>query len=364
MVLQEIEINSTRILFDAQMTKAHRTQRNTPCDCQDCRNFYKLTEDNTELAAFLREFGIDIDRTEEVVSFDADDKLIHHEAYYGVFGRIEGEEIAFDRFGVKISFLKGAIVPSDRTEEYFWIRIEGNFPYVLEEKRALDIAPDSEDDAPIKLRDRLENALATVLISGAVIIGLPFILLFLIFQLLMTPVFYIRLKRSRYQQDFPRKYSWPGYLHADDEPYTVIKENNLPVEYFKWSDDYEMHGHFVYKDILLWFADSFFYDKEKGLLLCWLEGKNEDLTESDETDGNNTDDCFTVAGTQAYMLEAFRENVPERECSRVVFFCQRKRVEKVYEEGGLERMRQLDDFVIYEKGELAKAIREFIEKRR
>ena len=48
----------------------------------------------------------------------------------------------------------------------------------------------------------------------------------------------------------------------------------------------------------------------------------------------------------------------------MVFFCQRKRVEKDYEEGGLERMRQLDDFVIYEKGELAKAIRDFIEDRR
>lgn len=362
MALQDLEINSTKILYDAQMTKAHRTEYNKPCDCQDCRNFYKLTEDNGELAAFLQAFGIDIECAEEVMSFNVEGELIHHEAYYGVFGRIEGEDVKLQRFGVEISFLKGAAVPSFRTGEYFWICIQGDFPYVLEETRERDIALASEDSAPKKWRDRLEKALAMVLISGAVIIGSPFILLYLIFHLFMTPVFYIRHKRSRYQQDFPRKYSWPGYLHPDTEPYTIIKENDLPVEYFKWGDDYELSGYFLYKDILLWFADSFFYDKEKGLLLCWMGEADAEWEE--DTDENNTDDCLTVAGTQAHMLQEFRRNVPGRECNRVVFFCQRKQVEKNYEEGGLERMRQLDDFVIYEKGELAKAIREFIEDRR
>ena len=53
------------------------------------------------------------------------DSLIHKEGYYGVFGKIEGNEFDFEKFGVKITFQKGASVPCDRTGEYFWICIEG-----------------------------------------------------------------------------------------------------------------------------------------------------------------------------------------------------------------------------------------------
>ena len=65
--------------------------------------------------------------------------LIHHEGYYGVFGKIEGEEFDFEKFGVKVTFQKGASVPCDRTGEYFWICIEGDLPYILEEERDLPI---------------------------------------------------------------------------------------------------------------------------------------------------------------------------------------------------------------------------------
>ena len=56
-----------------------------------------------------------------------------------IFGKIEGEEFEFEKFGVKITFQKGASVPCDRTGEYFWICIEGDFPYILDEERDLPI---------------------------------------------------------------------------------------------------------------------------------------------------------------------------------------------------------------------------------
>lgn len=118
--------------------------------------------------------------------------------------------------------------------------------------------------APVKNKDRLETALGYVLITGTVLIGLPFIILYLLFQLVMTPVFYIRHKRSRYQQDFPCKYSWPMYAHIDDEPYTAIKKDDLPVEYFKWCEDYDWGGYFVHKDTLLCFQNPFFFDNRRG----------------------------------------------------------------------------------------------------
>ena len=61
MSLQTIEINSTKIIFDKNKTKEYRTDYNKPCDCQNCRNYYKIIENNTELLDFLEGFGIDFE---------------------------------------------------------------------------------------------------------------------------------------------------------------------------------------------------------------------------------------------------------------------------------------------------------------
>ena len=140
MSLQTMEINSTQIVFDKNKTKEYRTEYNNPCDCQNCRNYYKIIEKNTELLDFLEGFGIDYKCTEEVFYWDLGDdinSLICHEGYYGVFGNINGEDFEIDKFGVKISFAKDVSVPRDREGEYFWICIIGDFPYVLDEGREI-----------------------------------------------------------------------------------------------------------------------------------------------------------------------------------------------------------------------------------
>ena len=45
---------------------------------------------------------------------------------------------------------------------------------------------------------------------------------------------------------------------------------------------------------------------------------------------------------------------------RIVFFYSRKDVLRDYKEEGLNTMHELDDFIIYEKGELAQVIKAFI----
>ena len=143
MSLQTVEINSVKVTFDKEKTKEFRTDFNKPCDCQDCRNYYMHIQKNEGLVEFLNNFGVDYTCTEDVFSWDLEndkDSLIHHEGYYGVFGNIEGEELDFEKFGVKITLQKGASVPCDRTGEYFWICVEGDFPYILDEERDLPIS--------------------------------------------------------------------------------------------------------------------------------------------------------------------------------------------------------------------------------
>lgn len=59
MSFQTVEINSVKITFDKEKTKEYRTDFNKPCECQDCRNYYKHIEENKKLVEFLSEFGID-----------------------------------------------------------------------------------------------------------------------------------------------------------------------------------------------------------------------------------------------------------------------------------------------------------------
>ncbi len=213
----------------------------------------------------------------------------------------------------------------------------------------------------MKIKDNIEKIFADLVLSVLFIIVLPFILIYFIFKFIMTPIDYIKYKRSRYQQDFPHKYSWLATPHTDNEVYTVIKKNNLPIEYIKWREEYDLNGYFIYKDILLVFVEPFFFDEERGLWLIWPENSFEEESEDiDDEDYENTDDCLTVDEAKKYIIERFREDISGRECNRVVFFYSRKNIENNYEEGGLEKMRELDDFIIYEKGELAEAIKKLV----
>ena len=142
MSLQTLEINSVKITFNKEKTREYRTDFNKPCNCQNCKNYYKHIANNSGLMDYLKHFGVDYRCAEEVFSWSREndkDSLIHHEGYYGVFGKIEGEDFDFERFGVKITFQKGTLVPCDRTEEYFWICVEGDFPYILDEERDLSL---------------------------------------------------------------------------------------------------------------------------------------------------------------------------------------------------------------------------------
>lgn len=192
---------------------------------------------------------------------------------------------------------------------------------------------------------------------------LPLAILVLLFKLFSTPFDYVKYKKSRYQLDFPHRYTWLSEPHKDNIPYTVIKENEFPIEYIKWSEDYATCGYFVYKNVLLDFTEPFLFDEERKIFIqLQSEIESEENGNNETSEEDNIGKCLALEEAKELMLARFRANVPNRECNRIVFFCSRKKIERDYKEAGLSAMRKLEDFIIYEKGKLADAVKDFLDK--
>lgn len=174
----------------------------------------------------------------------------------------------------------------------------------------------------------------------------------------------MKFKRSAYQKDYPRKYKWLCGRHIDNDIYTIIKENDLPISYLRFYDDYELSGDFLYKNIALNFSQPFFYDDKKEAWLFWPA--NDDGCDVEDREGDefedNVDDCMTEEESQEYILRQFNEHYPSIACTQIVFFYENKFVKSVYGELALEKMKQNNSFILYQKGKLKEAIEEFISK--
>ena len=227
----------------------------------------------------------------------------------------------------------------------------------------------------MKIRECLENVFGCLVVSVLFLVFLPFLLVFFLVKLIMTPYEYIKYRHSRYQKDFPKAYTWMATPHRDDPIYTVIKEENLPIEYIKCYEVYDQIGFFVFRDLLLCFHEPLFFDADRGVWvsyaedLCPVETPDEDgetfesleYSEGDDPEEDDTLDRLSFEESVDLLLRAFREHAGGRECSRCVFFYQRNRLEKQYKKAGVESARRLDGMILYEKGEPGAAIREFLE---
>ena len=216
----------------------------------------------------------------------------------------------------------------------------------------------------MRFKSVISNITPNILVCILLIIFLPFCLLLLIGYVLYTPIDYINFKRSAYQKDFPRKYKWLCGRHVDNRIYTIIKENDLPISYLKFYDDYELAGDFLYKDIALNFSQPFFFDDKKEEWLFWPH--NDGDNEAEDAEGveieDNTDDCLTEEESREYILGKFKEQYPNVACTQMVFFYENKFVKSVYGDLALEKMQQNDSFILYKRGKLKESIQEFISK--
>lgn len=103
----------------------------------------------------------------------------------------------------------------------------------------------------------------------SIVLLLPFILILILFMLLYTPFDFIKYKKSHYYKDTKEKYT---FLSGDSiyiKLYNLIKDNNLTIEYFRYSFiDITAYGYFKYNDILIFADYDVFFDEDKNQWCC------------------------------------------------------------------------------------------------
>ncbi len=125
-------------------------------------------------------------------------------------------------------------------------------------------------------------------------LSFPVVLLFLLGLLIITPFEYFKYKKSRYYKDTKEKYSWLCTSSYYIKFYDLIKNENLPIEFYR--SDYAPitgYGYFVYKDILILNDYEPCYDAEKNIWLVEIEDEYVDIKEDIE---NAIDRCNELLG--------------------------------------------------------------------
>lgn len=192
---------------------------------------------------------------------------------------------------------------------------------------------------------------------------IPIGLFVLIFKFITMPFNYYKYRHSQYQKDFPHKFNFLDPFHIDNIPYSIIKENNLPIQYIKWSKEYDMYGYFIYKDILLDFTEPFFFDPETN---TFTFNPEEEVAEEKEDDNNqdidDVENNLSVEETKSFVLNDFHNNIQERKCKQVVFFYSQEKLEKAHGKVALQKMSELNDFIVYKKDTLYQVLKDFADK--
>ena len=65
--------------------------------------------------------------------------------------------------------------------------------------------------------------------------------------------------------------------------------------------------------------------------------------------------------TKVFVLNDFHNNIQEHECKQVVFFYSQENLEKAHGKIALEKMSDLNDFIVYKKDTLLQVLKEFID---
>ena len=71
--------------------------------------------------------------------------------------------------------------------------------------------------------------------------------------------------------------------------------------------------------------------------------------------------CLSVEETKVFVLNGFHKNIQECECKQVVFLYSQEKLEKAHGKMALEKMGELDNFIVYKKDNLHQVLKKFID---
>jgi hypothetical protein len=104
------------------------------------------------------------------------------------------------------------------------------------------------------------------------------VILFGLGMLFYTPFDYFKYKRTRFYKDTKQKYSWLCMSSYYIKLYDLIKNENLPIDYYPCDYSFVMgYGYFVYKDTLILNDYSPCYDAKKNIWLVEIEDEYVDI---------------------------------------------------------------------------------------
>ena len=137
-----IEKDRYKFLVDIEKTKEYYNKQEL-CECAGCRNYYaQVKEKFPWFDAFLKEFGVDITRPDEISWYDNDNKICYIFVGFTACGKVLNDEdyefIIEDKPKVKCVISNGkdpfGCFPNSQEGNYFEIVIEEfSLPWVLDE---------------------------------------------------------------------------------------------------------------------------------------------------------------------------------------------------------------------------------------
>lgn len=133
-----IKINNSAIDVDVEKTREYY-QLNSLCDCSCCRNFYMQAKKCFgKLDSFLSEFGISIERPDEILSTETDDAVMYLSVSYSVCGKLSDSDMQTVEIrdgGTDLKVVLGdSYVPNEQTGDCFIVSVYNiSLPWVLDE---------------------------------------------------------------------------------------------------------------------------------------------------------------------------------------------------------------------------------------
>lgn len=163
----------------------------------------------------------------------------------------------------------------------------------------------------------MKNFSKKLIDSILIIVLIPILLIAVLWLLLMTPIDYIRYKRSPYYKDLRKKYTFAVCYNDTYVLYNLIKKSEIPEIVYHPKEENDPCGYFTLFDILLIYdlSTTIYYEKKKdGFYLIAPEEEASDGNENGDEDNE-----ITLAEYTEHLLLDAQKDLPDIPLTRSLF---------------------------------------------